>query len=114
MQLLNPNGQCEEALKFYAKVLGGEIKMMLPYRGNPAGQQTPPEMLDKIMHARLVTILQKAREAIRQVLEGKVLLTRPAIAHEAQQAFDAVKPTLAVEIADALNKAGLLREDPPR
>jgi hypothetical protein len=42
-----------------------------------------------------------------------VLLTRPVIAHEAQQAFDAVKPTLAVEIADALNKAGLLREDPP-
>jgi PhnB protein len=42
MQLLNPyihfNGQCEEAFKFYAKVLGGEIKMMLPYRGNPAGQ----------------------------------------------------------------------------
>jgi PhnB protein len=58
MQLLNPyihfNGQCEEAFKFYAKVLGGEIKMMLPYRGNPAGEQTPPEMLDKIMHARLV------------------------------------------------------------
>jgi hypothetical protein len=61
-----------------------------------------------------LTILQKAREAIRQVLEGKVLLTRPVIAHEAQQAFDAVKPSLAVEIADALNKAGLLREDPPR
>ena len=56
MQLLNPynhfNGQCEEALKFYAKVLGGEIKMMLPHRGNPAGQQTPPEMLDKITYAR--------------------------------------------------------------
>jgi hypothetical protein len=59
-------------------------------------------------------ILEKAREAIRQVLQGKVLLTRPVIADEAQQAFDAVKPTLAVEIADALNKAGLLREDPPR
>jgi hypothetical protein len=54
--------------------------------------------------AHQLTILQKAREAIRQVLEGKVLLTRPVIAHEAQQAFDAVKPTLADEIAAALNK----------
>ena len=58
MRMLNPyihfNGQCEEAFKFYAKVLKGEIKMMLPYRGGPAEQQTPSEMLDKIMHARLV------------------------------------------------------------
>jgi uncharacterized protein (DUF2342 family) len=57
--------------------------------------------------AHQLTILKKAREAIRQVLEGKVLLTRPVIAHEAQQAFDAVKPALAVEIADTLIKAGL-------
>ncbi|MGA8436547.1 MAG: hypothetical protein WB713_17545 [Methyloceanibacter sp.] len=34
-----------------------------------------------------LAILEKAREAIRQVLEGKVLLTRPVIAHEAQQAM---------------------------
>jgi hypothetical protein len=61
---------------------------------------------------QLATILEKAREAIHQVLEGKVLLTRPVIAHEAQEAFDAAKPALAVEIADALNKAGLLRDDP--
>ena len=59
-----------------------------------------------------MTILQEARESIRQVLEGKVLLSRPVIAHQAQLAFDAAKPTLAIEIADALNKAGLLREDP--
>jgi hypothetical protein len=64
--------------------------------------------------AHQLTILQKAQEAIRQVLQAKVLLTRPVIAHEAQLAFDAAKPTLAIEIADALNKAGLLREDPPR
>jgi hypothetical protein len=60
-----------------------------------------------------LTILEKACEAIRQVLDGKVLLTRPVIGHEAQQAFDAVKPSSAVEIADALNKAGLLRDDQP-
>jgi len=58
MQLLNPylyfNGQCEEAFKFYAKVLGGEIKAMLSPRGSPMEKQTSPERLDKIMHARLV------------------------------------------------------------
>ena len=44
-----------------------------------------------------------------------MLLTRPVIAHEAQLAFDAAKPRLAIEIADAArNKAALLREDPPR
>jgi PhnB protein len=58
MQLLNPylyfNGQCEEAFKFYQKVLGGEIKAMLSPKGSPMEKQTPPEQLDKIMHARLV------------------------------------------------------------
>jgi hypothetical protein len=58
-----------------------------------------------------MTILQEAREFIRKALEGKVLFVRPPIASEAQEAFDNLKPALATEIAEALNKAGLLREN---
>jgi PhnB protein len=56
---LNPylsfNGQCEAAFKFYEKVLGGKIEMMMKYEGSPMADQTPPDWRDKIMHARLIT-----------------------------------------------------------
>ena len=55
---LNPylhfDGKCEEAFRFYEKSLGGKIVAMMSHRGSPMEAQTPPEWLDKIMHARLV------------------------------------------------------------
>ena len=51
---LNFNGQCEEAFKFYEKVLGGKINAMISHEGTPAAQQVPPEWLKKIMHAHMV------------------------------------------------------------
>ena len=48
------NGQCEEAFKFYEKVLGGKIVMMMPYGGSPAENAVPAEHRNKIMHARLM------------------------------------------------------------
>ena len=54
---LNPyllfNGTCEEAFKFYEKVLGGKIDAMMTYAGSPAESHTPPEWKNKILHARL-------------------------------------------------------------
>jgi PhnB protein len=54
---LNPyllfNGDCEEAFKFYEKVLGAKIEAMMTHEGTPAAEQTPPEWLKKIIHARL-------------------------------------------------------------
>ncbi len=47
------NGHCEEALKFYQQVLGGEITAMMPHRGSPAEQSASPEWQDKILHACL-------------------------------------------------------------
>ena len=46
-------GDCEEAFKFYERVLKGKIEAMLPHAGTPAEQHTPAEWRDKIMHARL-------------------------------------------------------------
>ena len=54
---LNPyltfDGRCEEAFKFYEKVLGGKIKAMMTFEGSPAAENAPPEWLKKIMHATL-------------------------------------------------------------
>lgn len=51
---LNFNGQCEEAMRFYARVLGGTIDGMMTHRGTPAEAHVPEEWRDRIMHARLV------------------------------------------------------------
>ena len=54
---LNPylffNGNCEEAFKFYAQVLGGKIEAMMPHAGTPAEGHVPAEWRNKIMHARM-------------------------------------------------------------
>jgi PhnB protein len=55
---LNPyltfDGRCEQAFKFYAKVLGGNIVAMIPHEGTPAATHVPAEWRSKIMHARLM------------------------------------------------------------
>jgi PhnB protein len=52
---LNFDGRCEEAFKFYQKVLGGDIPMMMRMGESPMADQTSPEMKNKIMHTRLIT-----------------------------------------------------------
>jgi PhnB protein len=53
---LNFNGDCQEAFKYYERVLGGKIVAMLSHADMPvdAQSQTPPGWKNKIMHARLV------------------------------------------------------------
>src|SRR5262245_65888484 len=51
---LNFNGQCEAAFKFYERVLGGKIEAMITYAGTPAEEHSPPELRNKILHARLI------------------------------------------------------------
>jgi PhnB protein len=55
---LNPylsfNDECEAAFKFYEHCLGGKIDAMMTYGESPMAEQTPPEKLDKIMHASLI------------------------------------------------------------
>ena len=47
------DGNCEEALGAYAKILGGKIVAMMPFEGSPAANNTPAEWRKKILHARL-------------------------------------------------------------
>jgi PhnB protein len=50
---LHFNGDCEEAFKLYAQVLGGKIEAMILHEGTPAEQHVPPEWRKKVMHARM-------------------------------------------------------------
>ncbi len=47
------NGNCEEAFKFYEKVLGGKIEALARYGETPAAAQVPPDWKNKIIHARM-------------------------------------------------------------
>ena len=49
------NGNCEEALNFYAKALGMKIAFMLRYSEAPAGHDCGKELGAKIMHGRIVS-----------------------------------------------------------
>jgi PhnB protein len=47
------NSNCEAALKFYEKVLGAKIEMMLRNEDAPESMPSPPERKKMIMHARI-------------------------------------------------------------
>jgi PhnB protein len=47
------NGNCETAFKFYEKVLGAEIEVMMTHESAPESMPVPPEWKKKIMHARI-------------------------------------------------------------
>ncbi len=50
---LNFNGNCAEAFKWYAEILGGEIVYMQTFRGSPLESEVPEADLDQVMHASL-------------------------------------------------------------
>ena len=47
------DGNCEAAFKFYEKVLGAKIEMMLRNEEAPESMPSPPERKKQIMHARI-------------------------------------------------------------
>ena len=48
------NGNCAEAMRFYERVLGGKMEMMMTYGQSPQPEHCPAGSQDRIMHARLV------------------------------------------------------------
>jgi PhnB protein len=52
---LSYDGNCAEAMRFYAKVLGAKVQTLITYGQAPMGDQPgPPEHAHRIMHAHLV------------------------------------------------------------
>ena len=47
------DSNCEAAFKFYEKVLGGKIELMLRNSEGPPEMGTAPDRMQKIMHARM-------------------------------------------------------------
>jgi PhnB protein len=50
---LSFDGNCREAMQFYARVFGGKIEAMLSYADVPGGGEMPGGSKNKIMHACL-------------------------------------------------------------
>jgi PhnB protein len=51
---LSYNGNCAEAMAFYARVLDAKVEALITYAQMPDGDPVPPEHADRIMHAYLV------------------------------------------------------------
>jgi PhnB protein len=47
------NGNCAEAVQFYAHVLGAKIETLLRVRDSPMAADSPPEVQDQVMHAHV-------------------------------------------------------------
>jgi len=47
------NGDCESAMKFYEKSLGGKVETILTHEGTPMEKMVSPEWRKKVIHARL-------------------------------------------------------------
>lgn len=50
---INFAGNCEEALRFYAESLGGEVASMLRYGDSSAADQVPEKLREKIVHGNI-------------------------------------------------------------
>jgi PhnB protein len=50
---LSFNGNCAEAMRFYEKVLGGKIKVMMSGAQSPMAAEIPKEFADRILNAQL-------------------------------------------------------------
>lgn len=65
---LNFNGDCREAMEFYASALDADLQIT-PFRGSPSERQVTDEYLDKVLHAtlRYEDILIMASDTIPEV-----------------------------------------------
>ena len=52
--MVNFNGQCEEAFKFYEQCFGGRIQTMMTWGESPMADKVPAEWGDRIIHTTLM------------------------------------------------------------
>jgi len=80
------NGNCEEALKFYEKALGGEIKDLMRFEGSPAENMS--EDKQKVMHSHFA-------------VEGNLLFMASDSGSNDQQAANGGMVHLSLNFTDA-------------
>lgn len=47
------DGQCAEAVAYYAEVLGGAVEVLMTHGESAIADQVPPDWHDRVLHARL-------------------------------------------------------------
>jgi PhnB protein len=50
------NGNCAEAMRFYARALDAKLEVLMTNGESPMAAHFPPETADRILHARLVLL----------------------------------------------------------
>lgn len=90
---LHFDGNCEEALEFYARIFGGKIDQISRFDGAPAEFNIPANMKSRVMHARFVspTLRFMASDSVHGMsLSGSrvtlALATRDM--HDAERVFE--------------------------
>jgi PhnB protein len=88
-------GRCEEALGFYQRVLGAEVKMMMRYKESPDPSAGNPANGDKVMHASFRVgdselMASDGRCEGKPKFEGFALSITPANETEAKRLFTAL------------------------
>jgi PhnB protein len=85
--------QCAEAMKFYAKALGGKIEAMMTYGEAPPGPYNTPDMANKVIHARLVVgdaVLMASDGPEAESRKGFAVTLQADTVAEADRLFDAL------------------------
>ena len=85
--------QCAEAMKFYAKALGGKIEAMMTYGEAPPGPYNTPDMANKVIHARLVVgdaVLMASDGPEAKSRNGFAVTLQADTVAEADRLFDAL------------------------
>jgi len=98
MQQLNAylffNGTCADAMRFYERVLGGKIEMMMTHAESPVADQAPPGNANRILHAalKLGDGMLMASDAMAgqpyEGMKGFSVMLGCATAAEAKRVFD--------------------------
>jgi PhnB protein len=89
-------GRADEAIAFYEKALGAKRVMLMRFKDNPdAPAPPPPELADKVMHARLeigdqVVLLSDGHGSEGPKFQGFALTLTVADAAAADKAFAAL------------------------
>jgi PhnB protein len=92
---LSFGGRCEEAIEFYRKALGAEVRMMMRFKESPEPTEMPECFHDKIMHASLqigdsVLMASDGRCEGATAFEGFSISITPTDEAEAERIFDAL------------------------
>ena len=96
------NGQCEEALNFYAQALNGKITALMRYEGSPMdNDRMPPDWGQKVMHANF-----QAEGAEFMASDGMPGMPAPIYGGFAMSVYVPNDKDRAQQVFDALAKGG--------